>query len=277
MGWFESVGLRQSTAGRENTPGGGGWASTLGALSLLSRFSSRSKRPVPGGVTSVQPRPVSKPKRTLGRGGRLPGQRGCSALPPPGVGFGASPAAAGARRWDREPEPRALMSPRGRSPGARLGLELRPFGSGTARKSSTPPSPPSPASRTAWSPARVLSSPSPTVNPKGKAEKCAGRGPSTLPVSARRRSPAAPRDFVAPSGHQACASCLPDAPQLSLKPQTVSGELEFKTGPGPRNSVWMTWRQPPTTREVRDVRVMGPVAREAMCQHVGVGGASKLS
>lgn len=72
-----------------------------------------------------------------------------------------------------------------------------------------PPPPPSPASRTAWSPARVLSPPSPTVNPTGKAKKCAGRGPSTLLVSGRRRSPAAPRDFVAPCGHQACASCLP--------------------------------------------------------------------
>lgn len=28
--------------------------------------------------------------------------------------------------------------------------------------------------------------------------------------------------------------------------QTVSGELGFKTGPGPRNSVWVTWRQHPT-------------------------------
>lgn len=48
------------------------------------------------------------------------------APPPPVAGRGTSPAAAGARRWGREPEPGALMSPRGRRrPGAPLGLDFR--------------------------------------------------------------------------------------------------------------------------------------------------------
>ena len=57
MGWFKSVGLQPSTTGRENTLDGGGRAAALGALPLFSRFSSRSKRPVPGGERAFNPDP----------------------------------------------------------------------------------------------------------------------------------------------------------------------------------------------------------------------------
>lgn len=67
-------------------------------------------------------------KRTSRRGGRLPGQprRPARCARPREPDVAPPPRRRGAGRWGREPEPGALMSPRGRQrPGARLGLELR--------------------------------------------------------------------------------------------------------------------------------------------------------
>ena len=53
-----------------------------------------------------------------------------------------------------------------------------------------------------------------------------------------------------------------------------SSELRLSTS---RGAPLVLLPLPSQTREVQDVRAMGPVAREAMCKHVGVGEASRLS
>lgn len=100
-------------------------------LLLLSRFSRREREasvrrenecPPPGSGAKAG----ELPPRGWGWGVGDPPGSATTPLSRPLAGRGASPAAAGAGRWGREPQPGALMSPcGGRRAGSRLGQEFR--------------------------------------------------------------------------------------------------------------------------------------------------------